>query len=537
MTVVLYIFRNNIVKYCNSLFVVLTGKSLINRSLTVQIVFLLSIILLSFCLLVFIQNKFFRKIDSEKSIIARITIYLPLVITFVLFCILAWNVRLRRDDYWEIHDSQILGPFGFIRENCLNVNCRYASLFFKSLYKYFSPVVYINISLIVIFLLLFIGLCLINKLFLENFTSGLSSKFSLILSIAMSGNEAVGILLMSPKIWEVHFWGSGTFVYGTGIAFTILSLSLVLKSVTRGASESLPLFILALIFCFFACGCSELTTISLCIFSLSSLLFFKISNKSHCWNKKLIVFWLFSWTAGFFSLTFSGGGARAKNYIDVSSLRTLTVSVYLRTSEVIQKDISSNIDFFNYRPKLFLLFLMISFFLGMLIHMRREKIGETLLISMVMLTAAFSCLIPNVIIRYIPPRVMEIPWIWIFMACCLIALMAGSLFAQKNSTNLIYISLLLGTVVPMIIFSWFYFNNIDMAHNIRTEWDYRDQLLQKVDKTVPVVETCQIMVLGSNWPDISDDPANEYNKNTAKYYGVKQIKATESCESWMRSKE
>lgn len=529
---IVFIFRAELLIIIDLIFKNLTDRSLINRSQPTQltVLFLISFLFLGFIFLV--QNNFLCKIDIEKSLLSKITIFIPLIVIFVLFIILAWNMRLRRDDYWEIFESKTLGQIKYILTTFQTSTFRYASLFFKSFYSYLSPNFYINISLIFIFILQFFGLYLINKLFLDNFTIDLNSKLLIIFSIVLSGNETVGILILSPKVWEVHFWGAGTFVYSAGLTLSILAISVFLMSVINKHAPLL-MYIFSLILSFFACGCSELVTISMYIFTIFLLFFSKIQDKTQKQRIKLIVFCIFTWLSGLISITAPGGQTRAKDYMDTSSIIVITENITSRISEAILTDFQNIINFFNYQPKLLFIFLVISLMLGMLIKIRIEKIRELFIIFSVLIITAIISLLPNAILRYIPARVLAIPWTWMFLSFSMLFFLAGALFIQKFSMNLSYLTLLLGTAIPMIIFCWFYFDNIRMAKSIRLQWDYRNQILQGIDEGTTMVETCQIPVLGSTQPDISEDPNYEGNITAALFYKVKTITAYETCERWM----
>ena len=147
----------------------ITEKSLLTRNVYIQIAVLSGSFLLIFFLPIILQNCFFRKTDLTMNHAARVSILSPLIVIFVCFCILSWNVRLKRDDYWEIFDAQTLGQFKFIASSYLNLMTRYTSLLLKSLYAIFPPTLYIDSCLILCLIMIFSGLSLINKIFLEHF--------------------------------------------------------------------------------------------------------------------------------------------------------------------------------------------------------------------------------------------------------------------------------------------------------------------------------------------------------------------------------
>ena len=74
-----------------------------------------------------------------------------------------------------------------------------------------------------------------------------------------------------------------------------------------------------------------------------------------------------------------------------------------------------------------------------------------------------------------------------------------------------------------------------MVKRIRLEWEYRDQILQTIDKQPTLIETCQIPVLGTDMMDVLENPQDEFNKIIAEYYGINKITATDSCRGWIEN--
>ena len=531
----LLFFRVRIINFLDFIFFEITGKSLLTRNLFIQIAVLSGSFLLIFFLPIFLQKLFFRRIDLTKNSAARVSILIPLIVIFVCFSILAWNVRLKRDDYWEIFDAQTFGQFMFIGSSYLNLMTRYTSLFLKSFYALFPPVLYIDSCLILCFVMIFYGLSLINKLFLENFSKIQDIPTLNLISFVMGGNETVALLLMSPKIWEIYLWGSGAFVYAFGIGLTILSINCILR-IILGKSKSSGFFIFTSILCILSCGCSELTTISFCIFSFALLIGFRLFyHHPSGWNKTMIFFWILSWIAALFSFAAPGGKARADSFVQISTVNSFFILIISRISDAFQTGLDVITGFFLYRLDLLVFFLLVSFLLGLLVEIRKEKIKQLLFIIFVLLFASFVCILPNALLHYVPTRVVGIPWSWIYLSSCLLTFTAGSLLVKKPSKEYLYVSLIIGTIIPMCIFGSFFSNSIDMVKRIRLEWEYRDQILQTIDKQPTLIETCQIPVLGTDMMDVLENPQDEFNKIIAEYYGINKITATDSCRGWIEN--
>ena len=531
----LLVFRIRIINFLDFIFFEITEKSLLTRNVYIQIAVLSGSFLLIFFLPIILQNCFFRKTDLTMNHAARVSILSPLIVIFVCFCILSWNVRLKRDDYWEIFDAQTLGQFKFIASSYLNLMTRYTSLLLKSLYVIFPPTLYIDSCLILCLIMIFSGLSLINKIFLEHFSIVQDIPTLNMVSLVMGGNETVGFLMMSPKIWEIYLWGSGAFVYAFGIGLTILSIYCILR-IILGKSKSSGFFIFTSILCILSCGCSELTTISFCIYSFALLIGFRLFyHRPSGWHKKLIFFWILSWIAALFSFAAPGGKARADSFIQISTEDSFFALIISRIGDAFQTGLNVITGFFLYRLDLLVFFLLVSFLLGLLVKIRKEKIIQLLFIIFVLLFASFVCILPNALLHYVPTRVVGIPWSWIYLSSCLLTFVAGSLLVKKPSKEYLYICLLIGTIIPMCIFGSFFSNSIDMVKRIRLEWEYRDQILQTIDKQPTLIETCQVPVLGTDMMDILENPHDEFNTIIAEYYGIKQIKAIESCLSWIEN--
>ena len=143
-----------------------------------------------------------------------------IVVDLVMLGVICANQTIRRDDYWEIHDARLYGFPGFISHLYLNFDGRFFSWFVKSLYVFFDPLVYINILLFVNILVLMAALFYLMKI--------LAPGSSVWAKISAAFCLGIGMLFASSDIWEVWFWGSGTFVYGLGVTFVVWAAVLMI---------------------------------------------------------------------------------------------------------------------------------------------------------------------------------------------------------------------------------------------------------------------------------------------------------------------
>ena len=508
----MWLARPKILPFLDTLLNRLVHKSFSQRSEIIQLI-VISVLALLITFLIWHLIRLWK----DKKWIYIFCIALCVLLIGIL-CLLQ---TLRRDDYWEIRDAVKYGFPGFIRYEYVNICGRYFSLFLKSIYQFFLSDInfFINCLLFFSFLLLFAGCSLLVNL--------LPGRFSRLETLWGGMLIAMGIMFMSPNIWEVWFWGGGTFIYGIGNALTIMAAALMISA--ELSSDHLAEKTIGAAVCIFcACGTSELNAASVCAVSLLILLVPKIlySRKLNRRNACLV---LFSWGLTLLVL-FTSGNLRGAGQLYGYETYTDLMTILRVLPEKLLVSVSSLFQYFSGRIEYALIFLILAFFTG--ICLNTSPVSGKLLCSVFagLIITAIGVLTINSILDFMPPRVLSIPMAWVILAFMLIMYQLGTLLkpiispkADLNMTSAL-LPLILITVV-----GWFYLNNISLVRNIRTAWIERDRELRSLSGTEKPAETCAIPVLGSSMSDPGKDPDWDFNIVTAYYYGIPSVTADHLC--------
>ncbi len=218
--------------------------------------------------------------DNHKTILSFL--FISLITLINLF--ISFRTVLRRDDYWEINDAKKIGFFGFVPYAFMNLSGRFSDFFLKSFYAILDPLIFIRISIFSGFVFIFI----ISNLFVNWYcitNAEVIPKRSTLYAIATVITS--GVYLPQTKIWESFYWGSGFFVYGIGIPFTLSSVFFLLRGILNKDDLS---FIISLFLGAFSTGFVQLTSISICLFSVSIVIYFRFFHRQKSWCKKGILF-------------------------------------------------------------------------------------------------------------------------------------------------------------------------------------------------------------------------------------------------------
>lgn len=486
-------------------------KSLSQRSEIIQIIFIFTAALLVSYLIWF----FIRKVKNTK--------WLRLVciaVSAVLIGIICWNQTLRRDDYWEIRDAYKYGFPGYIIFEYTNVCGRYFSQFLKSLYQFFPQTEYINTLLIVTFVLLCAGCVLLLKTVLKR------SQWVDLLSGGFCA--ALGVIFISPNLWEAWFWSSATFVYGTGFALILIAMGSMISEI--GSSErSLRKTIIAAFCIFCACGTSELNAASVCALTFF-VLFFSFLFKKETIRMRMVFLMLLAWSLTIIIFLTSGdlkgadevyhGGYSSFSAV-LSSLRGNIISSVLLI-----------LQYSKARIEFLLLFSVLGFLTGFCAQQQPLSVNKKVLAAVVLsliITAVISLTI-NTMIGYIPPRVLSIPLGWLLLAVMFLMLCLGAKVHQRFfATSPVHGLPVLIPLVLLTVSVIFYQNNIGMICDIRSAWLERDRILSEMNGSEEPVKTCAIPVMGSSMADPGKDPDWEFNIVTAYYYGFPSVTADHLC--------
>ena len=484
-------------------------KSLSQRSEPIQIIF----IFLAALLVSYLVWFSIRKVKNTKWLHI-----FCIAVSAALIGIICWNQTLRRDDYWEIRDAYKYGFPGYIYYEYIHVCGRYFSQFLKSLYQFFPPTQYINILLIAAFFLLCAGCILLLKTIVKrsSWTDMMSGGFCM----------ALGVIFISPNLWEVWFWGGGTLIYGIGIALILIAMGLMISDI-KSPERSLRKTVIAAFCIFCACGTSELNAASVCFLTFF-VVFFTYMFKKESVRKRIVFLMLLAWGLTIIVLLTSGDlkGSDEVYHSGYSSLSAVL-------SSLPEKIISSVVLIFQYvkaRIEFLLLFSLLGFLMGFCVQSISidKKVLLAVALSLV-LTAIFSLTI-NTMIGYIPPRVISIPLGWLLLAAMLLMFFLGYQVHQRffDAAPIRVISALIPLAL-MTVSVFFYQNNIGMIRDIRFAWIERDRILSEMNGSESPVKTCAIPVMGSSMADPGEDPDHEFNIVTAYYYGFPSVTADHLC--------
>ena len=395
------------------------GKPFSGRSEAIQnIIFGIVVIVLAALLFLLL-----KKIIGVDLKISKTGIILCIVLILVLFSVLCFEQVLRRDDYWEIHDSQTLGFPGFLVREFKSVNGRYFSLFLKSAYALFDPEKYIHFMLAAVLLSLYAACVYFSKIVLElwGFQDSAIQPFLCGLGLTLAA------VFLSPNLWEVWFWGAGALIYGVGIVLAMAILGLYLD-----ASRGKPRYVLSFFCITCACGCSELVTASICAFGVGFILInWIIGNGKH--NKPLFFFTVwsflcvafvfrFSASVGYASSLANNGGGESANFL---------LTFFQRIPGLLAESVNQLCRFFYSRLEYVLFLSLVFFLLGITVRLKKIRHLLLVLFALLMILIAVAALMMNVFMNYVAPRVVTIPLIWVFLPIAMTFYLLGARLHSK----------------------------------------------------------------------------------------------------------
>ena len=487
----------------------LIGKSFASRSASTQTLafFLVGAIL---CGLLYLILKRTGGAQNRRALIIGC-----LAVLVLLTAVLCFEQTIRRDDYWEIHDAQKYGFPGFLVYEFTASNGRYFSYFLRSFYNFFDPQTFIRVRLFVNLLLLGIACTLLTDRLLGLCGVGTDRMTKFVLGTM----TAVGLFFISPNIWEVWLWGSGTFVYGVSLMLAIFTLVLYLDAI-RGK----PKYVLTLLVITCACGASELGTASVCAFGLGILILNRIFGERK-WNKALLLFMLWSWGCTIAELLLSGSASYAVSLqSDSAAAAAVNQSPIVRLIESLPAAAVSLWGYLLSKKNYFLLFGLMSLTFGTRFKGLKASVKVWAWSSALLILTAIGALGINAAIGHAPARVAAIPLSWVFLV------VMGSCFILGSKLKIES-----GAVVPAVCavilclhLGGFFRENIVMLDNNRLGWEYRDAQL-KAETAAGTVTACTLHVPGSVRPDLDEDPTYEFNIVTAYYYGLEAVTAGDYC--------
>jgi len=520
-------FRAEILLRADAVFLSLTGKNLSGRNTVLQAVVLVILFLLCVLLPIGLERLISRK--SRFTAAANAIILLILAIPAVQLAIICANQVLRRDDYWEIADARLYGFPGSMFYEIQRWNGRYTGWGLRSLHAVLPDIPYIDIFLLLDLILLTIGTgMLAYRLLKDQKSAGREPADRRLLSVLIGFGLSLAFILISSNIWEFWFWGSGTMIYGFGISMCLLSTALVLRAADE-KTINLRKMILPALCCFLTCGCSELCAVSLAAFLFIILIWKRIREKT--WNKQVLFF--FGEICVLFicillmsgSLDYAGTWGTSENTTEPGGLKKLIEWI----PGMIGWAFSGLYGYTFIKSRELIIFLGIAFLIGTALQFERRAYRKYLILAVLLAVLGHCVLLINTMVNYVPPRVITVGICWFVSAMALVCLLAGSLLTRGKAKWNCHIKLIFCALLLCLLMNRFYTENIDDARNIRQSWFIRDALLQQWKGNDKAAAACSLPSPGSSRDDISEDPQDEFNRATARFYEVPAISAEGRC--------
>ena len=503
-------------------FLFLFGKDLSSRSMPFQLTAILIVLSGIVILMILADRILFSKIKKERIYIFLLTtLSIPAIQTLIICA----NQILRRDDYWEIADAHSYGFPGSMIFEITHHNGRYLSWGIKSLYAIFPPIPFINILLFLNICLLFTGFyLLVSELLTYMNSQELSQEKIRIRSLLYSGALVIGIIPLSSNVWEVWFWGSGTWVYGLSISLCVISFGLIL-CIVNGTFSGAFIRVLTAIVCFMACGGSELSTLSLASFLFYLLCWKRITTKK--WNRIIIFYIIEVCICCLGILIMSGSISAAGEFASADSGKSSTL--FSQLPQMLGSIIDRLWRYSTVNSRILILLLFTFFLFGVNFKFERQISKKTAGVSLLLFFTANYILLLNESIDYVPSRVVTVPLCWIFSALALLSFSAGSFTSEKIGIRSPHRLLPLCCLLIVINYSFFYTENIGFVRQIRQSWVIRDKSLQDDFDSDKTVITCSIPSLGSSHNDLEEDPNELFNIAMRMYLRVPAVSAERIC--------
>ncbi len=504
----------------------LFGKTITGRGTGIRIAVVGGLFLVS--VLVPLMFDCLSRRDRKLGRIADTMIIFLLTNPAIQFFRICMNQMLRRDDYWEIADAREFGFPGSLFVQIKRYNGRFLSWGLRSLYAVLEPISFIHVLLILNIAVLTAAASILIYQVLR-FRHGLAERSEdMLQAVVIAFIITIAFILLASNIWEVWFWGSGLMVYGLGITLCMLATALVLRIALDASARGWKLVSPALI-CFLACGCSELCTASLAAFIVVILIWKRLEFKT--WDKRLLFFFIEVCLCCVFIFLISGSLNYAGGYAHVNGDDTKNVvsGLFSNITDKIHWVLTAlwGYTFINYR--LWLIFIGIFLLIGSQFDFENRIRIRLAIVAFLLILTAHAVLFINAVLDYMPPRVITIGICWLFLAMVLLCFAVGSFVPKKVPGQHDRTKLAFAVFILCLISGSFYSNNIDELQTIKGSWIIRDVVLRQFMNSTELVETCSLPNPGSFREDILNDPEDEFNIGTARYYRVPEIFAIKRC--------
>ena len=526
----IYPYLQSLLISMDPLFILISGHSFSGRDENIQRlvswIFLILIIIMIYAILLFLS----RKITITKNLFSQLFLVIAALVSPLPLYILSFHMRPILDDFNNVaairHHSLI--------DAMVNNYAAWSGRFSNVPVTWFADLFPIRLSVIgfpiLIHLLTMAGISVLFSLFIRSFSSGmLFDKKSLqILTIPAGCCFASSIFLITPSAFSSFYWFSGGVVYGFGMLMAVFSFVFLFLSLTQNRHFRLFLF-LSLTGLIAACGSNELTAISLCVLSLSTLIYiliFPMEKKNR--RKYVIIFFIISITAAFVSLIAPGNRIRAAYFPEGTNQFSFTLMFGKIIPGMTNLFILMIKKIFE-KSEIFLIFTFLFLFMGSKLCLDKKQRRLAIWVFLSFIIAAYFCFLPNSMIQWIPDRAMVIPIFCFQAAVDLLAILTGSLFYSPKYKRFTFANLLFILLVTSFECLTFYKENIESCRKFSRQSDFREKMILQQNNAVNIIETCRVDILFDELMDLTEDPDFYVNVGMAEFYDLDRITATQDC--------
>lgn len=520
----------------DTFFLSIIGYSLSGRSEAIQVFVLFLFAIVLSIPLYLIVKQIDQWMDFDRSKIPSIIVSFFTLISPIPLFLISLKMRPVIDDFIFLGEILHKPLISVIKEQYFTWSGRYMTYPVSYLSHMIPYKQFVMALPVIVFVLTSAGLSILIHLLLQGMIrrqGRYSAFYSVAVSLVMGIALTIGIYLISPSIFSSIYWFAGGVVYGIGLVFSILSFAFLFKSMQSSAHRKIWYF-LALISVIIACGSNELTALSMVILSFCALINSVIFHYAKSYPKILVI--LFFLTAVFFcgiSLIAPGNFVRA-NFFTGGDTGNFTELIIKRVFPGMNEIFGSLVKRLLEKTTILLSISLIFLFIGFQIRLSSAALKINGLAGLGCLLAAYGCFLTNGAIGWAPERTMIIPTVWILVAIALLSLSVGSFINNRRSMNLSFVSLLLITGLLMWLTIDFYEINIDKVTMFSAETDFREAMISEKQKTGDEITVCKVTLLFDDLEDLREDPSFYVNTAMARFYELKEIRATENCSDLMK---
>ena len=535
LVTLVYLNEERIVNWVAPLFRIVFSSELTARSVFVQRVTLIPIILIG-TILFFLFQRLIGKLYSRYHG-ARIVliVLLAAILTTSLFFFVRISLYMRPvvDDYMNI----VITRTQTLWEKSVSYydewSGRYMGPSITYLYTIIPYRILIPLFPIFIILLLLLGLYQLSGDFLKQITNSDQWTNRIMTTVVLTAVLGFGTLLLTPSIFSSVYWFAGGTVYGLGLALSLLSFAQLFNSLKT--EKYGWQFLLILILPILTCGTNELTAVSMCIFGFSIWLWQMVFNrKSPVLKKKALWFLLICIGCTAFSFVAPGNRARMTEH-PVQIRTSITDWVFHQMIGGMAGCFQGFWQSVMEHKTVLLLMILCCFLTGTFFHLNSKRIQLILWTAVTAAVTSFFCFITNATVMWAPERSVITPTAWVLITFGLVSFLIGSLFGKVSSIRVYFPSLLFCGILVFSICIQFYSDNIERVKQFSAESDYREAQLFAADPAEPVTVSCKVPLLFDELEDLLADPSFWVNEAMADFFGLNSLTAYEDCSLFLIS--